>query len=152
MRPAQNEFCHAALLAAVGTEFNDFDAENMAGESTSRETSLLATPLCHAYLFLIVFCVTATSQSHSLYLLYAVRVKTVLDVLHGSIALLLDSFQLPDIARIAEAATKLLQAGGEVESPALARWRELMPAAAVEVPAPSRLRRYRVVRATRRSR
>ena len=53
----------------------------------------------------------------------------MLDVLHGSIALLLDSFQLPDIARIAEAATKLLQAGGEVESPALARWRVLMPAA-----------------------
>ena len=45
MRPAQNEFCHAALLAAVGMEFNDFDAENMAGESTSRETSLLATPM-----------------------------------------------------------------------------------------------------------
>ena len=60
---------------------------------------------------------------------YALRVKTVLDVLCGSIALRLDSFQLPDIARIAEAATKLLQAGGEVESPALARWRVLMPAA-----------------------
>ena len=49
-------------------------------------------------------------------------------MLCGSIALLLDSFQLPDIARIAEAATKLLQAGGEVESPALARWRELSAA------------------------
>ena len=56
----------------------------------------------------------------------------MLDVLCGSIALLLDSFQLPDIARIAEAATKLLQAGGEVESPALARWRDLMPAALSE--------------------
>ena len=56
----------------------------------------------------------------------------MLDVLCGSIALLLDSFQLPDIARIAEAATKLLQAGGEVESPALARWSDLMPAALSE--------------------
>ena len=63
---------------------------------------------------------------------YALRVKTVLDVLCGSNALRLDSFQLPDIARIAEAATKLMQAGGEVESPALARWRDLMPAALSE--------------------
>ena len=43
MRPAQNEFCHSALLAAVGMKFNDFDAENMAGESTSHETWLLPT-------------------------------------------------------------------------------------------------------------
>ena len=56
----------------------------------------------HANLFLIVLCVTATSPR--LALPYALRVKTVLDVLCGSIALRLDSFQLPDIARIAEAA------------------------------------------------
>ena len=50
-------------------------------------------------------------------------------MLHGSIALLLDSFQLPDIARIAEAATKLVLADDEVESMALAGWRDLMLAA-----------------------
>ena len=60
---------------------------------------------------------------------YALRVRTVFDVLCGSIALRLDSFQLPDIARIAEAATKLLLADDEAVSMALAGRRDLMPAA-----------------------